>query len=464
LRTATDLLPNLRHLALIYGASAIELTRWAGYGQMVREAGLEPIELVGLSVEETRAAVGRLPPDTAALVLGPIVDARGTVQSVLEVCGAVAASGTVPTLTTEVHNLGCGALGGLLRDWGVIGRLLGREAASRLRNPSAAVVRVPVPRYTTMVFDDRELRRWDIAERQLPAGAVVQFRDPDLWRDRRPLVLAVAAVALVQSLLIAWLVFERRRRRRAEVESRRDLTALAHLDRRAAMGELATSLAHELNQPLNAILQNAGVAQMLLAAQPLPTALAEMPEIIGDIRNDDIRASDVIRRLRALLEKHEPESRPVDVNELAQDTAALVRSDARARDIQLELELKDGVPLVSGDRVHLQQVLLNLLMNAMDAVVQVSQDRRQVRVRVSQTDREVRLAVADRGPGIQAERPGEIFEPFYTTKGEGAGMGMGLAIARRIVEAHSGRMGAENNGGEGATVWFSLPVARAGPA
>jgi signal transduction histidine kinase len=282
----------------------------------------------------------------------------------------------------------------------------------------------------------------------------VLHRQPSLWRDYRPLVLAAIGVAVVQTLLIGALLFEHVRRRRAEVASRQHLAAVAHLDRRAAMGELATSLAHEVNQPLNAILQNAGVAQMLLAAQPVPPALAEMPEIIGDIRNDDIRASEVIRRMRSLLQKHEPESRPVDLNELARDTAALVRSDARARDIELELDLDERVPPVAGDRVHLQQVLINLLMNAMDAVVHVSPERRQVRVRTSRNEREVRLTVADQGTGIHAARPDEIFEPFYTTKREGTGMGMGLAIARRIIEAH-------DNAGDGATVWFSLPPATA---
>src|SRR5262249_27347884 len=159
------------------------------------------------------------------------------------------------------------------------------------------------------------------------------------------------------------------------IESRQNLAALAHLDRRAAMGELATSLAHELNQPLNAILQNAGVAQMLLTSHGVPPALGEMADIISDIRKDDMRASEMIRRMRGLLQKHELESQPVDLNDVARETVAIVRPDAGSRGIELQMELADRLPPVVGDRVHLQQVLLNLLMNAMDAVAAMPPDR-----------------------------------------------------------------------------------------
>ena len=287
---------------------------------------------------------------------------------------------------------------------------------------------------------------------------MVRFRQPSLWRDYRALVLTALGVTVIQSLLIAGLVFEHWRRRRAEVDSRRHLAAMAHLDRRAAMGELATSLAHELNQPLNAILQNAGVAQMLLGSATVPPALGEMAEIIGDIRNDDIRASEMIRRMRQLLQKGELQAQLVDLNDVAQDTVTIVHPDARSRDIQLDLELAGGLPRVSGDRVHLQQVVLNLAMNALDAVASMPVERRRVRVLTSHDGSEVRLTVVDLGAGVPADRRSQIFEPFYTTKG-GSGMGMGLAISRSIIEAHRGRMSAESDAGGGARVWFALPVA-----
>jgi signal transduction histidine kinase len=459
LEVLKTILPKTKRVALSYGASPVERIRWSTYAEKIRQAHLEPVELVGLSLEETRAALLRLPPDSVVFLLSPIVDARGHVQSPMKLCEIFSTTGSNATISMEMNHLGCGTVGGLLRDWSVVGRLVGEDALRRLDKPSTAVLTVPVARFTTLAFDERQLARFGIPERRLPPGSVVHFRDPSLWRDYRGTVIAALAVTLLQSLLIAGLVFEHGRRRRAEVESRRHLSAIAHLDRRAAMGELATSLAHELNQPLNAILQNAGVAQMMLAAGPVPPALGEMSEIIGDIRKDDMRASEVIRRMRGLLQKRELEVQPVDLNEVAQETLAVVRPDARARDVELEAELADNLRPILGDRVHLQQVLLNLLMNAMDAVAAMSPERRRVKVLTMRKNGDVRLAVVDSGTGITAGRLTEIFEPFYTTKKEGSSMGMGLAIARSIVDAHSGRMGAENNPVGGATVWFSVPAA-----
>ncbi|HEY7441389.1 MAG TPA: sensor histidine kinase, partial [Vicinamibacterales bacterium] len=308
----------------------------------------------------------------------------------------------------------------------------------------------------SLLFDARQLERWGIDERLLPPGSEVRFRSPSLWRDYRPQVIGALAVAALQALLIGGLLFERRRRRRAELESRQHLVTMSHLDRRAAMGQLATSLAHELNQPLNAILQNAGVLQMLLTTKSSALPLGEIRDIVSDIRKDDMRASEVIRRMRGLLQKRELQAQPIDVNELSEDTIALVRPDAMSRDIRIELESTEGLLPIRGDRVHLQQVLLNLLLNGMEAVASMPSDRRSLVVRTSQNNGTVTLAVKDAGVGISADRVTEIFEPFYTTKGEG--MGMGLTIALSIVEAHDGRMSAENNADGGATVWFSVPA------
>jgi len=453
------ILPATKHVGLVFGSSAIEHSRFGGFADKVRKTGLEPIEIARKTLDDVGASIARLPSDSVVIILAPTVDARGFVLGPRQACEHLAMSQNAPMFTLGAQDLGCGVVGGLMRDWTIVGRVLGNEVLERLKTPSTAVVTLPIAKYTTLAFDHRQLERWRIPESRLPRGANIRFRELDLWRDRRGLVLGVLGVTMLQSLLIAGLVFEHRRRRRAEIESRRLLTGLAHMDRRAAMGELATSLAHELNQPLNAILQNAGVAQMMLAKTVTPPELGEMAEIISDIRKDDIRASEMIRRMRSLLQKHELESRPVDLNDVAADTIAIVRPDARARDVELELEITEDVDRILGDRVHLQQVLLNLLMNAIDAAGAKPSGRRSVRVSTSQANGAVRLAVADTGKGISASQMMKIFEPFYTTKSEGSGMGMGLAIARSIVEAHGGVMAAENNAGGGATVWFSVPAA-----
>lgn len=460
LATIKAVLPATRHLALVYGASEVDRLRWEGFAEKVRKAGFEPVVLAGTTAATLGARLSRLPAGTAIMLLAPTLDADGHVLSATETCRRVTAAGRLPAFTLGAHDLGCGVVGGLMRDWSMVGRMLGVEALARLERPSTAVVSVPIEKYTTLAFDDRQLARWGIPTHALPANAQVRFGEANLWRDHRATVLGVIAVTLLQSALIGGLVWEHRRRRKAEVDSRRHLAAIAHLDRRAAMGELATSLAHELNQPLNAILQNVGVAEMLMRSTPLPPALAELREILSDIGKDDKRASDVIRRMRGLLQKHELEALPVDLAELAHETADIVRPDARAREIQLEVTSAAHLAPVLGDRVHLQQVVLNLVLNAMDAVRTLPADRRQVQITLEPAGADVRLAVSDTGVGIPGDRLDEIFEPFFTTKPGSDGMGMGLAIARGIIEAHGGRVGAANNATTGATVWFTVPAAQ----
>jgi signal transduction histidine kinase len=414
------------------------------------------------SIERLVAAVKAVPQGSVILYIRYSQDDAGSVRFPDEIAAMVAQAATVPVYGVAESYLGVGAVGGLMYSRQLIGTRIGEMVLETLSGRRAQDI--PIERAALVpMFDWRQLRRWGIAESSLPAGSIVRFREISIWDEYGGTIVATAGVLLLQTLLISGLVLEHRRRRRAETEARHNMAAMAHLDRRAAMGELATSLAHELNQPLNAILQNAGVVQMLLASHPVPPVLAEIPDIISDIREDDIRASEVIRRMRRLLQKRELESRPVNLNEVAQDTVAIVRPDARSRGVELGIELTDGVRPIMGDRVHLQQVTLNLLMNALDAVAAMPPERRQVRVSTSHSKGEVRLAVADNGEGIPADRISEIFEPFYTTKKEGSGMGMGLAIARGIVEAHAGRMAAENNADGGATVWFSVPVSQGSP-
>ena len=221
------------------------------------------------------------------------------------------------------------------------------------------------------------------------------------------------------------------------------------------MGELATSLAHELNQPLNAILQNAGVAKMLLSANAVPPELGEMADIINDIRKDDIRASEVIRRMRGLLQKHELESHPVNLNEVAQETVAIVGPDARSRDVRLEMNLADGLRSIMGDRVHLQQVILNLIVNAIEAMSGVSEGPRELMIGTSKAELGVLVSVRDSGPGLPPANLEHVFNAFYTTKP--SGLGLGLSICRSIIEAHGGRLWASANAPRGAVFQFVVP-------
>jgi signal transduction histidine kinase len=246
-------------------------------------------------------------------------------------------------------------------------------------------------------------------------------------------------------------------RKQGELETQRLRQELTHIGRVSAMGELTASLAHELNQPLTAILSNAQTAQGLLALDVVD--LEAVRELLSDIVADDKRAAAVIHRLRILLRKGDLEFVPLAVNEIVGEVAWLVRSDALIRNVSMSLELAPDLPSVLGDRVQLQQVVLNLVLNGLEALRPPWAGARTLVIRTATAGTAaVTVAVQDSGTGIDEKDADCIFQPLYTTKAEG--LGMGLAIARTIVDAHGGRLVAANNEEGGATVYFTLPVRR----
>jgi PAS domain S-box-containing protein len=240
---------------------------------------------------------------------------------------------------------------------------------------------------------------------------------------------------------------------RSHLEAERLRGDLAHVGRVTTMGEMTAALAHELNQPLTAILSNAHAGERYLAQAAPP--LGELREILQDVAGDARRAGEVIQRLRGLLRKDEARFLPLDVNQVVREIAALVHTDSVIRNVEIALDLAHGLPPVRGDRVQLQQVLLNLVLNGMEVIGPYGEGRRIV-LQTLQAEGMVRVAVRDQGPGIPGDKLSRIFETFYTTKHDG--MGMGLAISRSIVEAHGGHIWAENNADRGATFAFALPI------
>jgi C4-dicarboxylate-specific signal transduction histidine kinase len=231
------------------------------------------------------------------------------------------------------------------------------------------------------------------------------------------------------------------------------LAEMAHLSRLAAVGELTASIAHEVNQPLAAILSNTETVEILLngPTPPLPT----IREILADIRADNDRASSVIRRLRGLLRKRPLEMTPLHVNSMIREAHRFVIVDARRRGVEIHEDLASGLPPVRGDKLHLQQVLLNLMINAMDAMSSIPESKRRITLESrGSTNGAITISVHDQGPGIAPEQFEQLFDSFFTTKK--AGVGLGLSIARSIIEAHRGSIWAENSPTGGATFHIKL--------
>src|SRR5213596_549505 len=245
-------------------------------------------------------------------------------------------------------------------------------------------------------------------------------------------------------------------RKLAELEAARQRHDLAHLARVTALGELSSSLAHELTHPLTAILSNAQAAQRFLANDDVD--LNELREILNDIVAEDQRAGEVIHRLRSLLKKGEPQKHcdDVDVNEVARDVLKLMRNDLINESVTVDTDLAQNLPAIRGDRVQLQQVLLNLLLNACEAMTDSDSSERQLLIASKLENGAVRVSVTDRGGGIPEEKLEQVFERFFTTKKEG--MGLGLSICRSIINEHEGKIWATKNADCGATFHFSLPI------
>ncbi|MBP1599144.1 MAG: two-component sensor histidine kinase, partial [Acidobacteria bacterium] len=249
--------------------------------------------------------------------------------------------------------------------------------------------------------------------------------------------------------------------RRAETEAEELRANLAHAGRVTLLGQLASALAHELSQPLGAILRNAEAAEIIL--QESSPDLEELRAIVTDIRGDDQRAGQVIDRLRSLLKRRRVDPQPIELQSVVSEVFSLVRADAAARRLKLDYSPASVLPMVRGDRIHLQQVLLNLILNAMDAMDGHAESQPCIQVCAHRADfATIEVRVSDNGPGIPGESLERLFEPFFTTKANG--MGMGLPVSKTLIEAHKGRIWAENGPEGGACFCFTLPIADLGGA
>ncbi len=456
-QTILRVLPGTERIVVVNGTSPNEKF-WLGELRKDAASVEKKVEFIwpdDISFQDFLKKSETLPPNTAIFWHLMNVDAAGISYEGNAALRQLRGVSNAPIFSYDDGFFGNGIVGGPMYSVLEISRLTAAVAVRILSGEKPRDIRPAAIKYASPKFDWREMQRWGINESNLPPGSEVLFREPGIWEKYSWALSLIAIVILIQGGLISGLLHERHRRRLAEVESRQRLAELAHLNRYSTVGELTTSIAHELNQPLGSILTNAETgALMLNSSSP---DLDELREILVDIRRDDQRASEVIRRLHSMLKKTPFEMKCIDLNETVRQVIGFVAAMAQGLNIALRCVTTSIDLNVKGDAIQLQQVVLNLIINAMEAISEADANEREVSVTTNLSGVMVEIRISDTGPGIAAGDLKSVFDPFFTTKPQG--MGMGLAIVRTIVEAHHGQISAANLPSGGALFAIRLPTA-----
>ena len=454
---ARTLVPDIQRIALI-GDPPENQTYYRDLKKDVPIVApdLEFIDLTGLTMTELRMRVAALPDQTAILHTSIYSDGEGHSLIPADAVALVAETANRPIVVDLDTHFGRGSVGGLITTSSSLGEAAGKIALRILSGESASNIPTKESGLARPIFDWRQLNRFGINEANLPPGSEVRFRELTAWEQYRWQIILIATALVIQTTLIIWLFYEHRRRRYAEADSRSALVKFADMNRVATAGELTASIAHEIKQPLGAMITSANAALRWLAKEK--PDLVETREAMKNVVSDGHRASEIIGSIRAMF-KQDSQVAAVDLNDVIQDVLRLVHGDLETRGILVQTGLTRPLPLILGNKGQLQQVLLNLVGNAADAMGSASGRARVLTIKTAIHGSDgVLLSVENSGTGIAAKDIDRIFESFFTTKSQG--MGMGLSICRSIIETYNGRLWASTGVDHGSVFNILLPAIR----
>ncbi|MES2069105.1 MAG: ABC transporter substrate binding protein [Pseudomonadota bacterium] len=451
--TAKSLLPDTRHIALIGNPPGDEIAGGYSAAQIARlSRQIEVTDLRGRALDEVKQAVSGLPKDSVIYAAMLAVDDthkkmidKGALIEISKIANA-------PLLTDDPDSVGLGPLAALSFDPATQGsetaelvkQVLGGASVSSLDMVSSGYI---------PVLDWQQVKHWHVDEKTLPFPNEMRFYTPGIWEKYRWRILASLALCAGLLALAGALLLVRKRRAAATAESRQVLVQIDRMNRKMSTSIHARTISRELAPPLAAIASNAEAAQTLLEKEPL--ALNLVQQALANLRRDNLHANTLLKNMQALPANSESELKPLDINLVVRRAVKFLAAEARKHRVQLKMELTPGALVVAANQVQLQQVLLNLLVNGIDAIGEKDGPERKLAIQTSVFGADqARISIADTGTGF-GQDTARVFAPYVSTKAEG--MGLGLWIAASIVQEHGGQVRAENRQG-GGLIRIELPL------
>jgi signal transduction histidine kinase len=453
-----QVLPDVKNIAVVIGDSPLERF-WTAELQRSFKVFADRVTfhwLNELPFEEMLKSVSALPAHWAIFYASVRVDAAGIPHEESRAITRLRQAANAPIFGYVDNDFGRGIVGGphisidevANRSASVAARIFAGEPAGSIKPVTVGLAQP--------MYDWRELRHWNISESRLPPESRVYFREASAWDRYRWEIQAIGAALLLQAGLIAWLIHEHRRRHEAEVLARSSISELQQMNRVATAGELSASIAHEVGQPLTGISALATAALQWLARDK--PDIEKTRAALTDIVNASHSASELVISVRAMFTKKPSKPQPLDINALIRTVLGILRVELLSHGIEVQTQLDPTLPHVQCDRVQLQQVILNLVMNAMEAMNAAAPRILRIKTSLARPD-VVNVAIEDTGSGIDPANRDRLFKPLVTTKANG--MGMGLAICQSIIASHKGRIWASAAAGKGSVFQFELPTAGA---